>query len=176
MPKFKIVVAPPQIALCRSRVVIPSHVGKPDLGLHANATLQCGIDEPLRLSVAFRLTRQSNGSFVSWQYLSTAFLCSSNPQLISLIPAMDDWPWNWFPPTCSLLRLPMETLQDIANQLSATDLLVFCRVSRLTNVLSMKPLYREINMNTPSRTLLCCRTLRSNASAALHVRDLAVRW
>jgi hypothetical protein len=47
MPKFKIVVAPPQIALCRSRVVIPSHVGKPDLGLHAN--VRCNVASMNRL-------------------------------------------------------------------------------------------------------------------------------
>jgi hypothetical protein len=83
---------------------------------------------------------------------------------------------NWTPYAISLLRLPTEVLHEIARSLHKAELIVCCRVSRLLNSVAMGPLYEDIFINEPRQTILCCKTLSTNVSAARMVKCFAIQW
>ncbi|KAJ6483134.1 hypothetical protein C8R45DRAFT_298791 [Mycena sanguinolenta] len=73
-----------------------------------------------------------------------------------------------------LTSMPTEILREIAAALRTHDQTVFCRVSRLFNVVTAPVLYRHIHLDTVERTLACFHTLAQNPKRHTHVRSLRI--
>jgi hypothetical protein len=74
----------------------------------------------------------------------------------------------------SLLCLPTECIDEVARHLSQKPLLALCLASKRLNAISTRLIYRKLIFESPSKTILCCRTLISNDLAAQAVRELQV--
>ncbi|KDR79497.1 hypothetical protein GALMADRAFT_1243212 [Galerina marginata CBS 339.88] len=76
----------------------------------------------------------------------------------------------------SIVRLPLEVLEVFVDFSSISAQLSISRVSRLFYSLTLRALYRDISLGTPSSVVACCRTLTSNPNAASTVRSFLVNY
>jgi hypothetical protein len=75
--------------------------------------------------------------------------------------------------TVRLDNLAPEILDHIISWTHHADKAALCSVSKLLGSIATRALYRVINLQfAAGKTVLLCRTLVSNASAALAVREL----
>jgi hypothetical protein len=73
-------------------------------------------------------------------------------------------------------ELPTELLHEIAEYLSTPELVSLCSASKLFNAVSTVLLYREISLEEPVETIICCKTLSCNILAARSVRSCIIIW
>ncbi|RDB16578.1 hypothetical protein Hypma_002742 [Hypsizygus marmoreus] len=76
----------------------------------------------------------------------------------------------------SVFSLPLELLEEIADEVHLDTQLSLCRVSKLFHSLTIRSVYRVIFLDSPALVVACCRTLASNRTAALSVRQLAITY
>lgn len=74
--------------------------------------------------------------------------------------------------TISLTDIPIEIVEEIVQLTSITDQLALCITSKLLNTVALRFLYRCITLRSPVRIVQCCKTLKTNTSAAIATRNL----
>lgn len=76
----------------------------------------------------------------------------------------------------SIFTLPLELLEEIADIVHTDAQLSLCRVSKLFHSLTIRSIYRDISLDSPSVVVACCRTLAFNQNAALAVRQFCITY
>jgi hypothetical protein len=74
----------------------------------------------------------------------------------------------------SLLRLPIELLDEVIGGLESSHLASLCLVSKTLNSACGRFLYRMIQLSTPRQAVLCCKALARNSHLAQAVRAFGI--
>lgn len=70
--------------------------------------------------------------------------------------------------------LPLEILEACISASNTTTWLSLASVSKIFHSLTIRSLYRDISLGSPSSVIACCRTLSSNSTASSSVRTLLI--
>ncbi|KAJ7172903.1 hypothetical protein C8R43DRAFT_676213 [Mycena crocata] len=80
------------------------------------------------------------------------------------------------PSSCSLSELPAEIIALITEFSGTADLLVLCRTNHRIHSISVRCLYKSLELTDAARVVRCCETLASNVHLAHAVRVLKILY
>lgn len=78
--------------------------------------------------------------------------------------------------TALTIALPAEVYTEIAGYLAVPDLVALAQVSKVFNAISVRLLYRDIQLIAARATIQCCRSLNHISLASQSVRSLDLGW